>query len=188
MSNILDIQLSEQKREYDKKAQIDERQIKIQQAEFDKKLAIAHIILGTAAAVIEGVPPSPKSIAAGVIGALELATAIATPIPSFKEGVINFEGGKARYGEAGMEVVKEPGKQARLVMTETISYLPKGTDIIPVKDAPVFEEKIADNGWEQTLFLAKEIKKLKQEPKKITNVIKIDLGFETYKKKILGNG
>jgi hypothetical protein len=87
-----------------------------------------------------------------------------------------------------MEVVKEPGKQARLVMTETISYLPKGTDIIPVKESPVFEEKIADNGWEQTLYLAKEIRKSKTERKSSTTIIKIDLGFENYKKRILGNG
>lgn len=184
----LDIQLQEQKIEFDKKAQQDEKQIKVQQAEFDKKLAIAHIIIGTAAAVVEALPNIPKSVAAGVVGALELATVIATPIPSFAEGVKGFKGGIARYGEAGMEVVKEPGKQARLVVTETVSYLPKGTDIIPVKDSPVFEERLAESGWDQTLYLAKEIKKLKQEPKKITNIIKIDLGFENYKKKVLGNG
>lgn len=184
----LDIQILEQKKEYDKKAQADERQIKIKQAEFDKKLAIAHIIIGTAAAVIEGVPPSPKSFAAGVIGALQLATAIATPIPSFAEGVLDFEGGVARYGEAGIEVVKEPGKRARLVHTETISYLPKGTDIIPVKDSPIFEEKISNEGWDQTLFLAKEIRKSRQKSTNTTTIIKIDLGFENYKKRVLGNG
>jgi hypothetical protein len=186
----LEIQLHAQKREYDKKAAADEKKIKIEQAQFDKKLAIMHIILSTAMAVMAyNAKANPAgAIAAGIAGGIELGVAISTPIPSFKEGVKNFKGGPARYGEAGMEVVKEPGKQARLVMTETISYLPKGTDIIPVKESPVFEEKIADNGWEQTLYLAKEIRKSKTERKSSTTIIKIDLGFENYKKRILGNG
>lgn len=186
----LEIQLQAQKREYDKKAIADENKIKVQQAEFDKKLSIAHIIISTAEAIMafSAKANAAGAIAAGITGAVELGVAISTPIPSFEKGVKNFEGGVARYGEAGMEVVKEPGKQARLVMTETISYLPKGTDVIPVKEPPVFEEKIADNGWEQTLYLAKEIRKSKSEIKNSTTILKIDMGFEKYKKTILRNG
>lgn len=186
----LDIQLQAQKREYDKKAQLDENKIKIEQAQFDKKLAIMHIILSTAMAVMAFTAKAnvAGAIAAGVTGAIELGIAASTPIPSFAEGVEDFKGGVARYGEAGMEVVKEPGKKARLVMTETISYLPKGTDIIPVKDSPVFEEKIANDGWDQTLYLAKEIRRSRVQQKNTTTLIKINLGFENYKKRILGNG
>lgn len=185
----LDIQVAEQKREYDKKAQADERRIKVEQATFDKKLAIAHIIFGTAAAIIEGVPPSPKSIAAGIIGGIELAAAIATPIPAFKEGTKGkpFVGGVARYGEIP-EVVKEPYRSPYLVMTETVSYLPKGTEIIPVKESPVFDTLKPVDDWDKFIWLAKQMKKNVPQKGNITNVIRIDLGFETYKKSILGNG
>lgn len=181
----LDIQLQEQKQEFDRNAAVEEKRLKIEQAEFDKKLSIAHIIFGTAQAVIAGVPPSPKSIAAGIVGAIELGAAIATQIPSYSEGVKSHKGGKARYGEAGPELVKEPYKSPYLVMSETIGYLPKGTEVIPIKDSPVFGEKSTPDNWDQVKWLAKKL-----EPKKssIRNVTNIDLGFEMYKHKKLYGG
>jgi len=62
-----------------------ERQLNQQKAVADKAKAIFDIILGTAVSVAEakGVP---AKIAAGLIGAAQLAIAIATPIPKFKYG------------------------------------------------------------------------------------------------------
>lgn len=178
----LEIQLQEQKREFDKNTAVEERRIKREEAEFDKKLAIAHIIFGTAAAVIAAGAVTPKAVAAGVVGGIELITAIATPIPSYKRGVKSHQGGKARYGEDGMEIVKEPYKSPYLVVTETISYLPKGTEVIPVKESPVFREKVQPDGWEQTIWLAKQIKKSNQKTEnRIKVVVNNDIGFETYR-------
>lgn len=182
----LDIQLTTQKQEIEKAAQVEQKRLRIEQAEFDKQLSIARIIFGTAEAVIAAGAITPQAIAAGIVGAIQLAVAIATPIPSFAEGVEDFEGGIARYGEAGAEVVKEPNKQPYLVEKETIGYLPKGTDVIPISKYHVQENRIVDSSWEQTMYLANQIKK---STPKITNknIIKIDLGFTNYKREILGN-
>lgn len=92
----------------------------------------------------------------------------------------------ARYGESGTELIKEPYKSPYLVMTETVSYLPKGTEIIPVSDINLPER--GDSSWDQTRWLAKQMKKNNKE---VTNVfrpiININLGFESLKKQILGN-
>src|SRR6185503_14049545 len=131
--NAISIQLAEQKREYDKKADADARRLKVQEAEFDKKLAIAKILIETPVNIIKDGATTPKAITDAIVGAIELAAVIATPIPSFSKGTRYFKGGIARYGEDGSEIVNEPGKAPSLVSSETISYLPAGTEIIPVK-------------------------------------------------------
>lgn len=179
----LDVQLQAQKKELDINTQAEEKRIKLEQFEFDKKLSIANIIINTAAGIVKAIPDVPKEVAAAAVGAIELATAIAQQPPSFKHGVTGFKGGFARYGEAGAEWVKEPYKPKYLVMSETISYLPKGTDIIPIKDSPEFGGSVPSDGWEQTLWLGKQMRKNNREIKNIFKpIINVDLGFENYKR------
>lgn len=187
----LDIQIQEQKREYDIASRQEERRIKIEEAEFDKKLAIANAGIGIAAAIIRDGLTTPKSIADAVVGAIQIATIIATPIPSYKHGVIGTKKGQvSRFGEDGAELVKEPGKEPYIALTETIKYLPKGTDVIPLrKDYPIFSNEKRDSSWEQTRFLANQIKRGQKEIKNIFKpTIVIDMGFEQRKKEVLGNG
>lgn len=183
----LDIQLNAQKLEREKETAREEKKIKHDQAVFDKELTIAHILLSTAAAVAELIEIPPLAIAAGVAGAAELAVAASVRIPSYSEGVQGHPGGFARFGEDGIEVVKEPYKSPYLVYKETIGFLPKGTDVIPVTSDPVFSEKRSD-GWDQTRWLAKQIAKNKKEIKNVFSpIINIDLGFENHKRQILCN-
>ena len=183
--NALVIQLQEQKLEADKRTKAEEKKLAYEEAVFQRDLSIAHIILSTTLAVVEALPDIPKSIAVGAVGAIALAQAIATPIPSYEFGTENHPGGVARYGEAGPELVKEPYKSPYIVLTETVSYLPKGTEIVPMKKSPEFGATAIDT-WEQTRYLAK---KLMPKDKKIVNnnIIKVDLGFEVYRRNILGN-
>lgn len=179
----LDIQLQEQKREYDLKAQAEEKQLKIKQAEFDKQLAVAHIAFGTAEAIIAGVPPSPKATAAAIIGGIELIAAESVRIPTYKYGTPpgGHPGGLARYGEDGSEMVTEPYKSPYLVTKEIVSFLPKGTEVVPVKDDVLGTPYVSD-GWEQTRWLGNQIRKSKQEIKNTFRpTININLGFENYK-------
>lgn len=179
----LDIQLSAQKQELDNKAAADERELKIKQFEFDRKLAIGNIIISTAAGIAKAIPDVPKEIAAGAVGAIELATAIAQEPPAYKDGTRNHPGGLARFAEVAPEWVKEPYKSPYLVMSETISYLPKGTEVIPIKDSPIFGERIQGDGWEQTKWLGNQMRKNNKEIKNIFRpIINIDLGFENYKR------
>lgn len=181
----LDIQLAAQKQELDNKAAADERQLKIKQFEFDRKLSIGNIIISTAAGIAKAIPDVPKEIAAAAVGAIELATAIAQQPPAYRYGTPlgGHPGGLARYGEAGIEEVREPYKSPYLIMSETISYLPKGTEIIPIKDSPIFGERVQGDGWEQTRWLGSQMRKNNKDIKNIFRpVINIDLGFENYKR------
>lgn len=185
----LDIQLNAQKHEADVEAQKQERRLKIEEAEFNKKLAISNAAIGISAAVIRDGLTTPKSIADAIIGAIELAEIISTPIPSFKEGTDFFKGGWARYGEAGPEIVKKPGQKPYLALKETISDLPKGTKIIPLRtDSPEFNYKEKDESWDQTRFLAAQIKKSNKEIKNVFKpTIIVDMKFENRKREIFGN-
>ena len=104
------------------------------QAIFEKALTVAQIGLKTALAVItawtEGDPLTklPRSIAAGVLGAIQLAAALATPIPEYKDG---RKGGPAEFayvGDGGVpEVVTGPkGTNPRLTPSvPTLTHLKK---------------------------------------------------------------
>jgi len=190
----LDIQLNQQKIESDKQAEAEERKIKREAAERDKQLSLARVVINgieSVSAALKLPPPAGEILAAqrGILATIAAAQILAVPIPSYAEGTDFHPGGKARFGEDGPEIVKEPGKPAYVQLTETISYLPKGTQVIPIKDnSPEFMENKSDDSWEQTRFLAKQIKKSNKE---ITNVFKptivVDMNFESRKRQILGN-
>jgi len=106
---------------------------KQKQAKYEKAFNIMQIGLNTASAVVEALPNIPLSIYAGVLGALQLATAIATPIPKYKQGTENHKGGFAIVGDGGVsEVVAEPNKRPYLSPnTDTLVNLEKGTKVFP---------------------------------------------------------
>lgn len=194
--NALDIQLAEQKIEADKAAALEEKRLRHEKAVFDKKLSLVHIVLSTAESVAEALTAGigtgeALAIERAAAGAAELALAAATEVPSYAEGTPEggHKGGRARYGEAGWEIVKKPYQSPYLVTKETVSYLPEGTDIIPVKNMPIFGESVNNNSdWEQTLYLARQFRKAKAEINNVFRpVINIDGNFINYKRNILGN-
>ena len=118
------------------------KEIKRKQALLDKEIAILNIILNTARGITAALASVniPLSIVVAAIGAIELATAIATPLPKFKEGTRSKEtSGMAVVGEAGEEVI----------------YLPKGSQVIPNKKYIQNKEIINamfDNKLEQFIY------------------------------------
>ncbi|MES2593147.1 MAG: hypothetical protein V4608_14795 [Bacteroidota bacterium] len=113
------------------------RQQKIKQAKADKAAAIAQIIIQTALAQIKvigqtGVLGFVFSPLITALGALSLATAIATPIPKFAKGTNNSPEGLAWVGEQGAEGRINPDGSTELTPNKpTLTYLNKGTKIIP---------------------------------------------------------
>lgn len=185
----LDIRLNAEKAASDKALQAEQKRLVHDKAVFDRDIAIAHIILSTASAVASLIEIPPLAIAAGIAGAAQLAVAVGTMIPAYAQGTENHPGGYALFGEDGAEVVKEPYKSPYIVMTETMANLPKGTQVIPIKDNPELggsENKDAAD-WDKFIWLAKQIKKNTHQVKNnFSPVIKIDLGYENHKRKILG--
>ncbi len=87
---INEAEYNEKKTQYEKLHDDKSREIKKKAFEADKKARIAQIIMTTAQAVISAlatVPPNPSlSVAAGIVGALQLATALNTEAPGYASG------------------------------------------------------------------------------------------------------
>jgi hypothetical protein len=117
---IIDKNRQAQKEINDRKS----RQIDIEKARFEKAASIANIALSTAQAIVGflhnpgGIPGVALSISAGIIGAAQIAAAVATPLPKYKHGAgipgqPEHPGGNAVVGDGfEKELIKEPGKQA----------------------------------------------------------------------------
>ena len=108
------------------------------QAVFDKALNVSMIAMATALAVIkawtEGDPYTKvvRSIAAGVVGAIQLAAALATPIPKYKMGRLGGPAETAWVGDGFVSevITKGDGSDPRLTPnTPTLANLGQG-DIV----------------------------------------------------------
>jgi hypothetical protein len=141
----------------EKKAAADKAQLERQQAQleerrarFDKAANVARIGIETALAVVHQLSSGDpftavaRAIAAGAVGAAQLAVAIATPIPKFKDG---RDGGAATFaivGDGGVpEVVASPDLSQAYVTPakDTFTYLQKDWKVFPNMEA--FKTKAA---------------------------------------------
>lgn len=116
------------------------RQVDERKARFDRVVSIAKIAQSTAEAIIKSVAEFPltggqpfASIAAA-IGAVQIATILAQPLPKYKHG---RTGGRAEFaitGDGGRpEVLASPdGSQAYVTpSTDTLTYIPKDWSVYP---------------------------------------------------------
>lgn len=133
--------------------------IKRKQAIFDKALAIANIGLNTAMALMElwvkpGWPTAiPMMAVVSALGALQLATAIATPIPKYAKGTDYHSGGPAIVGDGGRpEVVLFDSKAWVTPDKPTLVDIPTGAAVIP--DIRTFDDNIG--GLMQTPYVLNE--------------------------------
>lgn len=128
---ILEAQRFAQKEEYDRK----ERVLAQRKARFEKAANIANIISAGALAVVKALPNIFLAVTAGALSAAQLAIAIATPIPTYADGLKGDKGDHyGIYGEAGAEYVKKPGQPGYIADKATLDFLPKGTKITPLGD------------------------------------------------------
>lgn len=108
------------------------------QAIWDKATSIAQAGIATALAITEALPNIPLSIIIGAMGAVQVATILATPIPSYAEGTKDasgHRGGTALVGDAGKhEVVMYAGKAWVTPDTPTLVDIPKGAQVFPDVD------------------------------------------------------
>lgn len=109
-------------------------EIKKKQARLDKATSIMNIALNTAQGIVSALamfPPNiPLSIVVGAIGATQMATALAAPLPQYYTGTKSSKGGLAHVGEKGTELMITPSGDVRLTPhKDTIMNLEKGTRI-----------------------------------------------------------
>lgn len=108
------------------------------QAIWEKATSVAQAGIATALAITEALPNIPLSIVIGAMGAIQVATILATPIPSYAEGTKGNDrhpGGTALVGDAGKhEVIMYSGKAWITPATPTLVDIPKGTQVFPDVD------------------------------------------------------
>ena len=119
-----------------KKIDAERLQAARKQASVDKSINIMNIITTTALSVMKALamyPPNiPLAIANGAIGSVQLAAAIAAPLPQFAKGTDNAPEGFAVVGERGTELVVNPDGTSWLTPAkDTITYLKKGSKVVP---------------------------------------------------------
>ncbi len=115
------------------------QQLKHKQAVWDKANSIAQIGISTALAIMNASQMKPyipvgvaASIAAGALGAVQLATAMATPIPKYAKGTKDHPGGPAIVGDGGRhEVVLFNGTAWVTPDIPTLVDIPQGAAVLP---------------------------------------------------------
>lgn len=135
-----------------------EKEIAKQQAKIKKQQTIFDIIMSTAAGIIgvwanPGFPAAiPLAITVGALGAVQLATAMAQPIPEYAKGTQNHPGGLAIVGDAGRsEIVRTPGGGLyQTPSTDTLVNLPKHSVVYPsiesaMKDIDAITPRLEDS-------------------------------------------
>lgn len=114
-------------------------QLQTKQAIFDKAMSIAQVGISTALGIMRtiaqiGLPAAAPFVAlVAAMGAVQLATILATPIPKYKEGTDYHKGGLAIVGDGGVpETVLTPdGKLYLTPAFPTLTELPIGTKVFP---------------------------------------------------------
>jgi len=122
---------------YDK----EKRKLARKQAVLDRAQGLFNIGISTATAIMNALAqfgPIAGAIFAGIIGAMgaaQIATVLATPLPAYKDGgVVPFDQ-IARVSEEGQELMISPSGNVGLTpINESIMSLEKGTRIVPHND------------------------------------------------------
>ncbi len=164
------------------------------QAQYEKAFSVMQIGLNTASAIVEALPNVPLSIAVGTIGAFQLMSAIATPIPQYYKGTKGTTKDEiALIGEKGTELIETPTRTYLSPNKSTLAYLEKGTKVTPhketleklqkysiLKSLEINNQKVQD--FSNNVYLEKyygEIKKeIRQGLKRQTTKIELRQNFE----------
>lgn len=111
--------------------------LQVRQAKLEKATNIATTIMNTAVAIMQawkqgGIFAAPMAAMIAAIGAIQLATIVAQPIPKYAKGTKDHKGGLAWVGDGGVSETIVTKKGVYLTPnTPTLVDLPKGAQVIP---------------------------------------------------------
>ena len=181
-----------------KQAQLEEndrkrRKLDQEKARFDRLNSIAGIISGTALAVVKALPNVVLATLVGVLGAAQLAAAIAAPIPKYKFGTSYHKGGLAVVGDGGKSerVILPSGEQFDTPNKSTLVNLPKGSKVLPdaalasklmLNNMPRRVQAKADNANAAlTIWQTRELTKAMAKNKpRVNTKVNVNLGRDLY--------
>jgi hypothetical protein len=155
------------------------RQIELDRARFEKAQNIASIISTTALAIIKtfkdypAAQAIPLSVAIGAIGALQLARAIAAPLPKFAEGTTDAPGGLSWVGDGGKPelVITPQGNVMKTPTVPTVMNVPKHSIVLPDARAAL-ESGLMVNQYGRLVQQDNSTLKIEQKLDNIAKVIK----------------
>lgn len=105
------------------------------QAKWEKSNAISQSIIATALAVSRALPNMVLAALVGALGAAQLATIIAQPIPKYAKGTDNHPGGLAIVGDGGKHEAVVTDRGAYITPNvPTLIDLPRRAKVIPDVD------------------------------------------------------
>ncbi len=129
------------KRKVDDDEEVRNREMRQRQARAEKAASVMSILLNTAAAIIKQLATTPLPLGAPFVatiaatGAIQLATAMAVPIPAYAEGTgaEGHKGGWAVVGDGGRPemIVSPSGHTYKTPSVPTLMNLEKGTIVLP---------------------------------------------------------
>lgn len=172
-----------------KNEELEKKKVQLQQkqAKWDKAVQLAQTGIATARGIMEAmamIPPNPVLAAViGAMGAVQMATIVATPIPAYKEGTKDggHVGGLAIVGDGGKkEVIVYSGKSWVTPDVPTVVDLPKGAEVFPdinefvgnVRMNPIYDSGVSStvvvNDYSE---LSREMKGMRVELRKIMKII-----------------
>lgn len=117
-----------------KNEELEKKKQKLQQKQaiWDKANSIAQAGIATALAITRALPNLVLAAICGAMGALQVATILATPIPKYAKGTDYHKGGVAIVGDAGVaEVVVKDGNAWLTPDKPTLVDIPQGASVIP---------------------------------------------------------
>ena len=181
-----------------KNEELEKKKVQLQQkqAKWQKGVDIAQAGIATALAITRALPNLVLAAIVGAMGAVQIATIAATPIPAYKEGTKDggHVGGLAIVGDGGKkEVIVYSGKSWITPDVPTIVDLPRGAEVYPdvddfvecVRMNPVYDfgknNTVVVNDYSE---LSREIKGMRYDMKKIMRIIHMDSynsNYEHYK-------
>ena len=123
-------------------------ELQTRQAKFQKAMDIAQTIAATSLAVTKALPNFVLAALVGAMGAVQLATILAQPIPKYAHGTDNHPGGLAIVGDGGRSEAVLVGDKAYITPDKpTLLSLPAGAEVVPDINDPAFLSRFVDNTY-----------------------------------------
>ena len=107
-------------------------QLQHKQAVWDKANSLAQAGIATALAIVRALPNLAMAAIAGTLGAVQIATILATPIPKYAKGTDYHKGGPAIVGDGGCpEIILFNGGAWLTPDKPTVVDIPTGATVLP---------------------------------------------------------
>ncbi len=169
-------------------------------AVYQKANDLAQAGIATALAITQALPDLVLAAIAGSMGALQIATILATPIPQYAKGTDYHQGGMAIVGDGGRsEVVLFNGGAWLTPDTPTLVDIPQGAKVLPdinaidesifnlvtpVNNIPEAQPVVVNNDYSKLEREIKNVGDLIRQQTKVQRKIALDQQYEQFKRGI----